>query len=225
MAQRTSNPQIGQPSISQQQAVEILSTLLHDFEAFSEEPYAQAKPEEREWQATTESMVIRAFGENSVQHRNYQNARRAGNSSFTMATFGHGPSDAQKAAESQKNFEKRTSSTRAAMKAMIRELQILAPKAEFSGVYDSGDPFSFYRDLTQLLRTATSRVFIVDAYFGREIFDLYLEAIPTSVAISILTAIRPPASSLSAGILTVAKLSRLIGRISRFASIRYCMIE
>jgi hypothetical protein len=89
---------------------------------------------------------------------------------------------------------------------MIRELQMLAPKAEIAGVYDSGNPFAFYRDLNQLLRSASARVMVVDAYLGREIFDLYLDVIPVSVCVQVLTSIRLSATSLPPDITAVARI-------------------
>ena len=89
---------------------------------------------------------------------------------------------------------------------MIQELEILTPDEQKTGIYSAGNPFSFYSDLAQILRTAMSRVLIVDAYLGREVFDLYLEAIPPIASIEVLTSIKPPATSLPVGITSVAKV-------------------
>ncbi len=124
-----------------------------------------------------------------------------------MVAWGdYGHDAAEVAADKQQMFEDRVIAHRASMRAMIKELQMLAPKAEIAGVYDSGNPFAFYRDLNQLLRSASARVMVVDAYLGREIFDLYLDVIPVSADVQILTALKLSAASLPPDITAVAKI-------------------
>lgn len=203
MTPRTSNPTLGQPSISQDQALPILRERLQAFEDFANRPFAEVQNNEAERYPTTESLVIRTFGQNSNQHNNYTRTRSAGGSSISRISFGHGPSAAEVAAGKQRRFEARTQATRASLRAMIGELEILSPKTESKAVYDSGDPFAFYSDLIQLLRIAKTSVLIVDAYFGRQIFDLYLADVPSAVQIDILTSIHSPELSKA---LPVAKL-------------------
>lgn len=206
MPPRTSLHTVSQPSISQDMALETLSTLLHAFEEFSAKPYPQVSAEEQEWQLTTEGIVIRAFGQHSAQHNNFARAKNAGISSLQMVAYGdYGHNDIEIAADKQQMFEHRIIAYRASVRAMVKELQLIAPRIEKTGVYDSGNPFSFYLDLSQLLRTATARILIVDAYLGREVFELYLEPIPSNIRISILTGARPLTS---ATLLNVAKLFR-----------------
>jgi hypothetical protein len=192
------------PSISQQQALQILSERLHSFEAFADKPFAQAVNEEAEWHGTTDSLVIRIFGLGSSQQSNYLSARNAGVGSRQRIPYsGFVPNATEVANEKQRRFEERTRKTRASLRGMIKELEILAPEEQKTGVYRAGDPFSFYGDLTQILRTAAYRVLIVDAYFGREIFDLYLDLIPSNIAINVLVGDKSPTK---ASVIAVAKL-------------------
>jgi hypothetical protein len=88
MPPRSSSPSVGQPSIAQDQALEILCKLLHDFEEFAGKQYVEASSDEQEWQLMAEGIVIKAFGQSSVQHSNFGRAKHAGRTSLNMIAWG-----------------------------------------------------------------------------------------------------------------------------------------
>jgi len=57
-------------------------------------------------------------------------------------------------------------------------------------VYGPGDAMDVYRDLSEIVSTATKEVFVADPYADQEIFDLYLSKINQGVKIRLLT--KPP---------------------------------
>jgi hypothetical protein len=53
-------------------------------------------------------------------------------------------------------------------------------------VYEPGQEYDFYRDLSSLIEGATRDVFIIDAYLGEKVFNLYVDKVPASVTARIL---------------------------------------
>ncbi len=83
---------------------------------------------------------------------------------------------------------------------MIKELEMSLPDAEIKGVYEAGDQYTFYRDLSSLIQTATKEVFIVDAYLDEEVFNLYVGKVPAGVIVRMLT------NKIAANVATVARM-------------------
>jgi len=53
--------------------------------------------------------------------------------------------------------------------------------------YESGDQFDFYRDIKKIISNTKKGIFIVDSYVDEDLFEMYVEKIPRSVEIKILT--------------------------------------
>ena len=62
-----------------------------------------------------------------------------------------------------------------------------AERAEIRGVYEPGEQYDFYRDLSSIIRTAKSALFIIDAYLNEQVFNLYVQKVPDRVAVRILS--------------------------------------
>ena len=54
-------------------------------------------------------------------------------------------------------------------------------------MYEAGDEYAFYRDLSSIVATATKEIFIVDAYLDEKIFNLYVDKVPAGAAVRILS--------------------------------------
>jgi hypothetical protein len=73
------------------------------------------------------------------------------------------------------------------LKSSIAELEMMLPDAEIAGVYQPGDEYQFYKDLKQIVTLASSELFITDNYLDTQLFDVYMENVPPSVHVRVLT--------------------------------------
>lgn len=87
----------------------------------------------------------------------------------------------------QNNFEARLTAFEALLKGLIAALRLQLPEEEIKGVYEPGDQYGFYRDLSSLIATTTKEIFIVDAYLDEDVFNLYVAKVPHSAMARILS--------------------------------------
>ena len=66
-------------------------------------------------------------------------------------------------------------------------MRLQLPEEEIKGVYEPGDEYAFYRDLSSLIQTATKGVLIVDAYLGEQVFNLYVSKVSNGATVRILS--------------------------------------
>jgi hypothetical protein len=92
----------------------------------------------------------------------------------------------------QRNFEARQQAHEAALKSCIAELGLDLPDTGMKGVYEPGEQYEFYRDVTTCLKLAKTEIFIIDPYLDAEIFDVYAHAIARAVRFRLLSANIPP---------------------------------
>jgi hypothetical protein len=100
----------------------------------------------------------------------------------------------------QSNFELRVREFDALLRSLIDVLRLQLPEEEIKGVYESGEQYDFYRDLSSLIVTATHEIFIVDAYLDEEVFNLYVGKVPGSATVRILS------NKIGANVETVARM-------------------
>lgn len=86
------------------------------------------------------------------------------------------------------------------MRSLTSTLQLHLPEEEIKGVYEQGEEYAFYRDLSGVVQTANKEVFIVDAYLDEQLFNLYVDKVPRG------TPVRIPSSRIGANVETVAKM-------------------
>jgi len=65
-------------------------------------------------------------------------------------------------------------------------LEIIA-EAEIQGLYEPGEDYAFYRDLSFLLLAASRDILIVDAYIDEKVFNLYVTKVSSSATVRILS--------------------------------------
>jgi hypothetical protein len=87
----------------------------------------------------------------------------------------------------QRNFLARAQAYESALRSSISELEIDLPDAGVKGVYEPGEEYEFYTDVTACLKLAQKEIFVIDPYLSSEIFDVYAKAIPRSVKFRLLS--------------------------------------
>jgi len=100
----------------------------------------------------------------------------------------------------QANFESRVKKYDAVLRSLIGVLRLQLPEEEIKGVYEPGDEYAFYRDLSSLIATATHDILIVDAYLGEQLFNLYVDKVPGGATVRILS------NKIGANVETVARM-------------------
>lgn len=179
--------------LSPERAYTVLKTQLAKLPELKGRNYQEASAAEDEWFQLTEKLVLRSFGSESTNYSNFRAASTAGE--HYLQPYGAGVPHAQ----NQKNFEARQQGYEAALRSCIAELKLDLPDAGVKGVYQPGEQYEFYRDVTSCLKLAQKEIFIIDPYLNAEIFDVYAGAIPRSVLFRLLSA------NISADILTLAQ--------------------
>jgi hypothetical protein len=67
-------------------------------------------------------------------------------------------------------------------------LELLEEAEEkIKGVYEPGEAYDFYRDLSSLLLAATQGILIIDAYIDEKVFDLYVTKVSSNATVRILS--------------------------------------
>ncbi len=88
----------------------------------------------------------------------------------------------------QRNFEARQQACEATLKSCVAELELDLPDTGIKGLYEPGEQYEFYRDVTTCLKLALTEIFIIDPYLNEEIFDVYAGAITRAVRFRLLSA-------------------------------------
>lgn len=165
-----------------ERAYAVLNVQLEKLQRLKGRGYQEAKSDEDEWSQLTEKLVIRSFGSTSSNHDNFLMALHAGEHYMRPAG---GPTPHQLY---QRNFEARQQACESALKSCIAELELDLPDAGVKGVYQPGEQYEFYRDVTACLKLAQTEIFIIDPYLDAEIFDVYANAITRAVRFRLLSA-------------------------------------
>lgn len=182
MPTRRSQPTETPPDLPAEKAYSVLSTQLKKIQDFKGHNYQEARAAEGEWFQFTEKLIIRAFGSGSTNYTHFRFAQSAGQ--HRLVAYGRGIDHAQ----NQRNFEARLQAYEAALRSCLSELEIDLPNMEVRGVYEPGEEYEFYHDVTTCLGFAQKEIFVIDPYLNVEIFDVYANAIPRTVYLRLLSA-------------------------------------
>jgi hypothetical protein len=166
-----------QPTLATDRALRAITEQLEAFQKLKNRNCQDADSDEPEWQHLTESIIEAAFGDPSSALHKFHMARNAGQYSL------RGISPRQR----QINFESRIKAQEALLRSLISTLRLQLPEEEIKGVYEPGDEYPFYRDLSSLIQTATQDVLIVDAYLDEQVFNLYVGKVSDVAAVRILS--------------------------------------
>jgi hypothetical protein len=145
--------------------------------AVQKEPTLAPDREETEWRHLTESIIEAAFGDPSSALSKFHMARAAGRQNVM------GVSPQQR----QINFELRIREEEALLRSLVSTLRLQLPEEEIKGVYEAGEEYAFYRDLSSLIETATQDILFVDAYLDEEVFNLYVSKVSAGTTVRILS--------------------------------------
>jgi len=182
------------PRFSPEKAMTLLTQKLTELERLKGRRYSDAEEEENQWQHLMAEIIRGSFDPNSENHYRFQNAKDAGDRTMQSDFMPLGPS------RDQPNFEARIKAFESLLKAMIKELELSLPDAEIKGVYEPGEEYAFYRDLSSLILTAVQDILIVDAYLDEQVFNLYVGKVASSASVRILS------NKIGANVETVARM-------------------
>ncbi len=154
-----------------------LSGQLAALQRFKGLNHEEARPTEKEWEISTEGLIAAGFGDPSVALKEFRSAKWAGK----YNRGGIPPS------QRQANFESRAWRHEALLHALIKMLRLQLPEEAIKGVYERGDDYGFYRDLSGLVESAGESIFFVDPYVDEGLFNLYVGKVPVTVALRVLS--------------------------------------
>jgi hypothetical protein len=186
-ARRAAQP-AGKPAdLPPERAYPLLKQQLAKLQELKGHNYAEVEATEEEWRQFTETLVLRAFGSESTNYRNFTWAENAGE--HYMVPYDEGiPHQLN-----QSNYEARMAAYETALRSCISSLELDLPDAGIKGVYEPGQEYEFYADVKGCLKSAQQEILIVEPYPSTELFDVYAQAIPRTVRFRLLTAPNIPA--------------------------------
>jgi hypothetical protein len=182
---RRTQPAETPPDLPPAKAYEVLKTQLAKLQELKGRDYRTADAAEDEFFQLTAKLVMRSFGSGSPNYTAFRRGSSAGSHVMRMDGYvDHG--------QNQRNFEARLQAYESALKSCISELELDLPDTGIKGVYEPGEEYEFYRDVTACLKLAQKEIFVIDPYVNAGIFNEYASAIPRTVYFRLLSANIPP---------------------------------
>ena len=169
-----------EPTFAPERALVALRRQLENLRKLNNREYQEAETDEIEWKNFTQNIVEGAFGNPSTPMQQFYAAREAGSHHMTDTRE-------QQLRLNQDNFESRIKAYEALLRSLIETLKLQLPEEEIQGVYNPGDEYDFYRDLSSLVEAATNEILIVDAYLDEEVFNLYVSKVSDATTVRILS--------------------------------------
>jgi hypothetical protein len=179
-----------EPTIPLDRALRALTQQLEALQNLKNRNYQEADSEEREWGHLTDSIIEAAFGSPSSELSKLHMAAAAGRHSMMGISPG----------QAQINFQLRLKEREALLRGLISALRLRLPEEEIKGVYEPGEEYAFYHDLSSLILTATHDIFIVDAYLDERVFNLYVSKVSSQATVRMLS------NKIGANVQTVARM-------------------
>lgn len=166
------------PDLPYERALPALERQLQELQKLKDRSYDDAGDDETAWQHFTESLLERTFGKGSTYLSKFTDVSWIG-----ANLFGHERSPH----ELQSIFERRISHYQALLTSVIAELRLYVPDQPIKGVYEPGDRYDVYRDLSAIISAATREIIIVDGYLDEQIFNLYVDKVADDIPVHILS--------------------------------------
>jgi hypothetical protein len=164
------SPEPKGPDWTPEKTLRVLRLQYAELEKIKSLPPLEAYKQKAGWTQVTQAAITHGFGEQSQNLTNFHFARYHARNKDQWA-----------------DFRAVTEAHETALTSAIRELEFMVPEAEMKSAYDSGDEFSFYVDLKNILASAAEDVFVVDNYLNADFFELYVVPIPKSIPVRIVT--------------------------------------
>jgi hypothetical protein len=147
--------------------------------------YTEAQADEKNWYQFTERLVSRSFGSTHPNLDNFHRGWHAVPEELGVRGYNHPYANELK---SQKSFEARIVRWEGVLNNGLEELALDMPEAALKGVYEPGEEYEFYRDVTVCLKLEQKEIFVVDPYVNISIFNEYANAISRTVKFRLLSA-------------------------------------
>jgi hypothetical protein len=179
-----------EPTLPPDRVLRAIGQQIEALQKFKERRYEEVVDAEKEWLHLTQNIIEGGFGDPSSALSSFYMARAAGEHNI------RGVSPRQR----QVNFELRIRAQEALLRGLDGTLRLQLPDEEIKGVYEPGDEYAFYRDLSGLVQDANKEVFIVDAYLDEQLFNLYVDKVLGGTPVRILS------NRIGANVETVAKM-------------------
>jgi hypothetical protein len=158
-------------------ALKAITAQLDELGKLKGRRYDEASGDETKWQHQTHSIIEAVYGDQSSELSRFHMAKAAGQHNL----MGVPPP------QRQRNFELRSMQQSALLESLVATLRLHLPEEAIKGVYEPGDEYAFYRDLSSLIQSATQEIFIIDAYLDEQVFNLYVSKVPNNVPVRILS--------------------------------------
>ena len=181
MPSRRLQPAETAADLSPEKAYSVLKAQLEKLQNLKGRNYQEADSTEDEWFNLTAKLVLRSFGSASTNYSNFRSGRSAGE--HRVVPYGAGVPHGL----NQRNFEARQQAYQAALRSCISELELDLPDTGIKGVYEPGEEYEFYRDVTACLKLAQKEILVIDPYLNNDIFNVYAGAIPRTVFFRLLS--------------------------------------
>ncbi len=166
------------PDLPYERALPALQRQLQELQKLKGRSYDEADADETTWQHFTESIFEHAFGKGSTNLGKFTDVSWIGASLFGGERSYH---------ERQEIFERRVRQYEALLMSVIAELRLYVRDEPVKGVYEPGDRYEIYRDLSTIISSATREVVIVDAYLDEQLFNLYVSKVAAAIPVRILS--------------------------------------
>jgi hypothetical protein len=178
-----------EPTIPPGRALKAIAQQIDSLQKLKNRAYDEAHADETQWEHQTLSIIEAAFGNPSLELNRFHFARAAGEHNVMGISSG----------QQQMNFGLRIGQYDALLRSWVNTLRLQLPEEEIKGVYEPGEEYAFYGDLSSIVQTATQEIFIVDAYLDEELFNLYVSKVPNGTPVRILS------NNIGANVKAVAK--------------------
>ena len=142
-----------EPTLTPSRALKALRQQLNALQELKNRSHEEAKLAETEWKNFTQNIIEEAFGNPSTQMDQFYTARSAGD--YTLLDSYNDGIDLQD--PPQASFESRIQAYEALLRSLIKTLKLRLPEEEIKGVYEPGDEYAFYRDLSSLVEAVAKR--------------------------------------------------------------------
>ncbi len=181
MPPKRTQPPETPPDLLPERAYEVLKAQLAKLQEMKGRDYRTVDATENELFQLTAKLVMRSFGSGSPNYTAFRRASSAGSYVMQIGDYvDHG--------RNQHNFEARLQAYESSLKSCISELELDLPDTGIKGVYEPGEEYEFYRDVSNCLKLAQKEILVIDPYLNTGIFNEYASAIPRTVKFRLLSA-------------------------------------
>ena len=163
MPPKRTQPPETPPDLLPERAYEVLKAQLAKLQEMKGRDYRTVDATENELFQLTAKLVMRSFGSGSPNYTAFRRASSAGSYVMQIGDYvDHG--------RNQHNFEARLQAYESSLKSCISELELDLPDTGIKGVYEPGEEYEFYRDVSNCLKLAQKEILVIDPYLNTGIF-------------------------------------------------------